>query len=246
VSIGNGHSYLPGVVLLLFYFRAPPEGTAGGFQSSRFLFGKGGVERLGANTGRDLGPDGRLPGMMHKQSTHPIIPRVWSDDVREHAYQLYSGPAKQNLSATARLLTDAIAETVSYSTVQGWSVSGRWADRYAGESVVQTTETMDRYVGLLWVAVIPALRTISAVSDGTLSVADNTDRLRAAQFIVDKAQQLLLAQAKAKPNATEAASGVKLARIPESVDLSALNSTELEQLESQLREQAGTDATRTG
>jgi hypothetical protein len=98
----------------------------------------------------------------------------------------------------------------------------------------------------LWVAVPASLHTLSALASGELS--PNPERRAAAQFIVDKAQQLLLAQAKAKPNATEAASGVKLARIPESVDLASLNSTELEQLESQLREQGagGTNATRTG
>jgi hypothetical protein len=95
----------------------------------------------------------------------------------------------------------------------------------------------------LWVVAIPALSTLSALASGELS--PNPERRAAAQFIVDKAQQLLLAQAKQKPTATEP-SGVKLARIPESVDLATLNSTELEQLESQLRTQAGTDATRTG
>jgi hypothetical protein len=60
---------------------------------------------------------------------------------------------------------------------------------------------MDQFVAVLWVAAIPALRTIASISSGELSAestAQHVDldrRLRAATFIVDKAQQLLLKQA---------------------------------------------------
>jgi hypothetical protein len=184
--------------------------------------------------------------MMHEQSRSPIIPRVWSDDVRSQAYELWAGPAKQNVSEAARQLSGILGETVPGNTLHGWLVSDRWRDRYAVEQAAVVPVLMEQYVSALWVAVPASLHTLSALASGELS--PNPERRAAAQFIVDKAQQLLLAQAKAKPNATEAASGVKLARIPESVDLASLNSTELEQLESQLREQGagGTNATRTG
>jgi hypothetical protein len=184
--------------------------------------------------------------MMQRQSPNPIIPRVWSDEVRSQAYDLWAGPAKQNVSETARQLSNVIGEELSYTTLQRWMVTDRWKDRYAVEQSAVVPVLMEQYVSALWVAVPASLSTLSALASGELS--PNPERRAAAQFIVDKAQQLLLAQAKAKPNATEAASGVKLARIPESVDLASLNSTELEQLESQLREQGagGTNATRTG
>jgi hypothetical protein len=56
---------------------------------------------------------------------------------------------------------------------------------------------MDGYVVRLWVAVPTALSTISSIASGTLSgdPSDLDRRLRAATFIVDKAQQLLLKQA---------------------------------------------------
>jgi hypothetical protein len=181
--------------------------------------------------------------MMHEQSRSPIIPRVWSDDVRSQAYELWAGPAKQNVSEAARQLSGILGETVPGNTLHGWLVSDRWRDRYAVEQAAVVPVLMEQYVSALWVAVPASLHTLSALASGELS--PNPERRAAAQFIVDKAQQLLLAQAKQKPNATNT-DGVKLARIPESVDLASLNSTELEQLESQLREQAGTDATRTG
>jgi hypothetical protein len=182
--------------------------------------------------------------MMHRQSPNPIIPRVWSDDVRSQAYDLWAGPARQNVSETARQLAAIVGEPVAHTTVRGWMAAERWTDRYAVEQSAVVPVLMEQYVSQLWVVAIPALSTLSALASGELS--PNPERRAAAQFIVDKAQQLLLAQAKAKPNAT-ATDGVKLARIPESVDLATLNSTELEQLESQLRTQAeGTNATRTG
>jgi hypothetical protein len=181
--------------------------------------------------------------MMHRQSPNPIIPRVWSDDVRSQAYELWAGPAKQNVSETARQLAAIVGEPVAHTTVRGWMSAERWTDRYAVEQAAVVPVLMEQYVSALWVAVPASLHTLSALASGELS--PNPERRAAAQFIVDKAQQLLLAQAKQKPNATNT-DGVKLARIPDTVDLATLNSTELEQLESQLREQAGTDATRTG
>jgi hypothetical protein len=183
--------------------------------------------------------------MMHKQSPNPIIPRVWSDDVRSQAYDLWAGPARQNVSETARQLAAIVGEPVAHTTVRGWMAAERWTDRYAVEQAAVVPVLMEQYVSQLWVAVPASLHTLSALASGELS--PNPERRAAAQFIVDKAQQLLLAQAKAKPTATNT-DGVKLARIPDTVDLATLNSTELEQFESQLREQGagGTNATRTG
>jgi transposase-like protein len=188
---------------------------------------------------------GRLPCMMHKQSTNPIIPRVWSDEVRAQAYDLWAGPANQNVSEAARQLTVILETPISPTTLHGWMVTERWRDRYAVAQLAAIPALMDEYVSAVWVAVPSAISTLSAMASGEL--LSSPERRAAAQFIVDKAQQLLLAQAKAKPTATNT-SGVRLARIPESVDLASLNSTELEQLESQLREQGagGTNATRTG
>jgi hypothetical protein len=188
---------------------------------------------------------GRLPGMMHRQSPNPIIPRVWSDEVRSQAYDLWAGPANQNVSEAARQLTVILETPISPTTLHGWMVTERWRDRYAVAQLAAIPALMDEYVSAVWVAVPSAISTLSAMASGEL--LSSPERRAAAQFIVDKAQQLLLAQAKAKPTATNT-SGVRLARIPESVDLASLNSTELEQLESQLREQGagGTNATRTG
>ena len=55
VSIGNGHSYLPGFVLLLFYRRALTEGAVGDFRIVAFPYREGGVERFGATRVWDLG-----------------------------------------------------------------------------------------------------------------------------------------------------------------------------------------------
>jgi hypothetical protein len=130
-------------------------------------------------------------------SNSPVIPRVWPESVRNQAWQLYAGPAKGNQSETARLLSTSLGETVPLSTVKGWAAADRWADRMMVESVDNTRELMDGYVVRLWVAVPTALSTISSIASGTLSgdPSDLDRRLRAATFIVDKAQQLLLKQA---------------------------------------------------
>jgi hypothetical protein len=126
-----------------------------------------------------------------------IIKRVWSDEVRRQAYELWAGPAQQNVSEVARQLTAIVGEPVAHTTVRGWLDGERWRDRHAVDQVADTRQTMDQFVAVLWVAAIPALRTIDSLASGTLSgePVDLDRRLRAAQFIVDKAQQLLLKQA---------------------------------------------------
>ncbi len=56
---------------------------------------------------------------------------------------------------------------------------------------------MDQYVGQLWSLVPASLFTLQSLASGTLSgeAVDLDRRLRAATFIVDKAQALLLKQA---------------------------------------------------
>jgi hypothetical protein len=47
MSTGNGHSYLPGVVLCLFWFRALTEGSVGDFRIVAFPYpGRGGWSGL--------------------------------------------------------------------------------------------------------------------------------------------------------------------------------------------------------
>jgi hypothetical protein len=126
-----------------------------------------------------------------------IIKRVWSDEVRRQAYELWAGPAQQNVSEAARQLSEIVGETVGQTTVHSWSVTDRWKDRQAVEQLAAVPVLMDQYVTRLWVAVPASLSTLQSLASGTLSgdPSDLDRRLRAAQFIVDKAQQLILKQA---------------------------------------------------
>jgi hypothetical protein len=126
-----------------------------------------------------------------------IIKRVWSDEVRRQAYELWAGPAQQNVSETARQLSGIVGETVAPNTLHGWLMVDRWRDRYALEQSAMVPIMMDQYVGQLWSLVPASLFTLQSLASGTLSgePVDLDRRLRAATFIVDKAQQLLLKQA---------------------------------------------------
>lgn len=164
----------------------------------------------------------------------PVIPRIWSADVRQRAYDLWAGPANGNQSEAARLLSAEIGETINVSTLNGWAITDRWKDRLALETADSTL--MDGYVRRLWVAVAPALSTLSATSSGELTAASDDEhrnldrRLTAARFIVDKAQQLLMKQADRQPK--QGAARQSLAP-----DLQSLSSEQLEQLEQELRQQ---------
>jgi hypothetical protein len=127
-------------------------------------------------------------------------------------------------------LSTSLGETVPLSTVKGWATADRWADRMMVESVDNTRELMDGYVVRLWVAVPTALSTISSIASGTLSgePADLDRRLRAAQFIVDKAQQLLLKQA---DSSRRQGTGSRAAT---TVDLKAMTPEQLRTYEEQL------------
>jgi hypothetical protein len=163
-----------------------------------------------------------------------IIKRVWSDEVRRQAYQIYQGPAKRNQSETARLLSTSVGETVPLGTVKGWADRDNWGDQEIVDSVAVIQESMDSYVSRLWVAAIPALRTIASISSGELSAestAQHVDldrRLRAAQFIVDRAQQLLLKQA---DSSRRQGTGNRAAA---TVDLKAMTPEQLRTYEEQL------------
>jgi hypothetical protein len=50
-SIGNGHSYLPGFVLLLFVFRALTEGAVGDFRIVAFPIREGEGGAVWCDTG---------------------------------------------------------------------------------------------------------------------------------------------------------------------------------------------------
>jgi hypothetical protein len=159
-----------------------------------------------------------------------IIKRVWSDEVRRQAYELWAGPAQQNVSEAARQLSEIVGETVGQTTVHSWSVTDRWKDRQAVEQLAAVPVLMDQYVTRLWVAVPACLSTISSIASGTLSgePVDLDRRLRAAQFIVDKAQQLLLKQA----DRTQRTGDRRQAAV--AVDLKAMTPEQLRTYEAEL------------
>jgi hypothetical protein len=98
------------------------------------------------------------------------------------------------------------------------------------DQVADTRQTMDQFVAVLWVAAIPALRTIDSLASGTLSgePVDLDRRLRAAQFIVDKAQQLLLKQA---DSSRRQGTGTRAAA---TVDLKSMTAEQLRTYEAEL------------
>jgi hypothetical protein len=163
-----------------------------------------------------------------------IIKRVWSDEVRRQAYELWAGPAQQNVSETARQLSGIVGETVAPNTLHGWLVTDRWKDRYALEQSAMVPIMMDQYIGQLWSLVPASLFTLSDIASGKLSAestAQHVDldrRLRAAQFIVDKAQQLLLKQADSSRKQSTGA------RAQATVDLKAMTPEQLRTYEEQL------------
>jgi hypothetical protein len=159
-----------------------------------------------------------------------IIKRVWSDEVRRQAYELWAGPAQQNVSETARQLSGIVGETVAPNTLHGWLVTDRWKDRYALEQSAMVPIMMDQYVGQLWSLVPASLSTISSIASGTLSgePAELDRRLRAAQFIVDKAQALLLKQA---DSSRRQGTGSRAAA---TVDLKAMTPEQLRTYEAEL------------
>jgi hypothetical protein len=163
-----------------------------------------------------------------------IIKRVWSEDVRRQAYDLWAGPAQQNVSEAARQLSEIVGETVGQTTVHSWSVTDRWKDRQAVEQLAAVPVLMDQYVARLWVAVPNAIYTISAIASGELSAASNAQhvdldrRLRAATFIVDKAQALLLKQA----DRTQRTGGRRQAAV--AVDLKSMTQEQLRTYEAEL------------
>jgi hypothetical protein len=169
---------------------------------------------------------GKLMGMTERG----IITRTWPTEVRQQAWQHYAGAGNGNLSEVARMLTNELGETVAVSTVHNWSVTDKWKERLTIEQVDSTRISMDGYVSRLWVAVSPSLSILSSIANGSLSAdgpeaAANLDRqMRAAQFIVDKAQALLLKQASVSGKGKPAAAAA---------DLSSLTSEQLQAMETQ-------------